>query len=616
VTAAAARKRYLQDGKSGLNPVKPYYFDASTSLLAAEPANPSSALPVAPAYLGWPSMFAHLEARNAALKTWRLSWWRTCGDIARFELPRRFHYWLTENDYQRGIRKDGAILNNTATLDGETCAGGVMTVCTDPDRQWLKLGAPPGVEVDRVGQIFFDDLTERLRFVQDRTSFYESLSQYYEDLVFFGTGVAMDYEDKENIFVSTNPCSGEYCLTSAADGESGELFIEERKTVEQIVNQFGLENCPNEVVNAWRQKGGALEQEFVVGRAIEPNFAIVGEGGSDVGRLPGHFSWREIYWVIGRAGTGPLSVAGFHEKPFAASQWHRVSNDPYGRGPGWTVLGDTIELQILTAREAELVEKMARPPMSAPVGLKNEPHSTKPDHVTYYDAQTGAPQFKPVYEPNPQGLMAIRGAIEGAQDRIHRGMHADLFRMIQELSDRKGDVTATEIDALREERLMQLGSVIGRVYRYGIRPRIERQLSILRRRGLYPQIPQSLAKVPLQIEFISMLTLAQRAGAVGSIERTFSFAQAVGADPRFADSGDVLDADEAVREAASLRGAPSRIIRGAADVKKIRAARQQQVQAAQQAATAQAAVAGAHQLSQTSMSSDNALGAMLKGPGQ
>ena len=36
--------------------------------------------------------------------------------------------------------------------------------------------------------------------------------------------------------------------------------------------------------------------------------------------------------------------------------------------------------------------------------------------------------------------------------------------------------------------------------------------------------------VPLQVEFISMLTLAQRAGAVGSIERTFSFGQAIYAE--------------------------------------------------------------------------------------
>jgi hypothetical protein len=183
--------------------------------------------------------------------------------------------------------------------------------------------------------------------------------------------------------------------------------------------------------------------------------------------------------------------------------------------------------------------------------------------------------------------------------------------MIQELSDRPGQATATEIDALREERLMQLGPVIGRTYRYGIRPRIERQLAILRRRGLWPKLPQSMRGVPPQIEFVSMLTLAQRAGSVSSIERTFAFAQAI--QPEFPESKDVLDPDEAVREAAALRGTPSRIVRAPADVRKIRAARMQAQQQVQAQQTAQAAVQGAQQLSQTSLSSDNALGAMVRG---
>lgn len=605
----AAGRRY----NGAFDPAQPFYFSSSPSLLSQQPANQDDTPPVAPAWLGWPNMFRHLEARLAAEKTWRLSWWRLWGDIARFQLPRRYHAFLTENDYARGLRRDGAILDNTATLDGQTCAGGIMTVCTDPDRQWIKLGAPPGVEVDRQGKMFFDDLTERLRFIQDETDFYISLNQFYEDLVFFGTGVVIDYEDYDNIFVCRNPCAGEFCLAAGANNEDQSLFVEERRTASQIVEMFGLEQCPESIRGEWARKGGALDQEHVIGHAIEPNYALSDDMGGDAGRLPGHFTWREVYWVIGESGTAPLSIAGFREMPFAAAQWHRVSNDPYGNGPGSTTLGDSIELQILTARQAELVEKIARPPMTAPVSLKNEPHSIKPDQTTYYDAVTGAPQFKPIFEINPQALAAVTTAIEKVQDRIHRGMHADLFRMIQELSDRAtgNAVTATQIDALREERLMQLGPVIGRVYRYGIRPRIKRQLAIMRRRGLWPKIPQSLRGVPEQIEFISMLTLAQRAGAVASIERTFSFAETIFAE--FPESKDKLDPDEAIDEVASLRGAPSRIVRAANDVKKIRQARllaQQQAQAGQ---TAAAAVQGAQTLSNTSLSRDNALGAMLAG---
>ena len=616
---AAANRRYMNghDAEGGLSASNPYYFNASPTLLSQEPANLNEKQESkGPRFEGWPALYRHLEARLAAEKTWRLSWWRHWGDIARFELPRRYHAFITENDYNRGIRRDGAILNDTATLDGQTCAGGIMTVCTDPDREWLKLGPGiPGLQLDRAGQMFFDDLTERLRYIQDETNFYESLSQFYEDEVFFGTGVAIDYEDKDNVFVSRNPCAGEFCLTSGADNENQSLYVEERRTVAQIVEMFGLENCPEDVKQQWVQKGGALEQERVVGYAIEPNFAISDDQNGAVGRLPGDFTWREVYWLIGKSGNGPLSVAGFREKPFAAAQWHRVSNDPYGRGPGSTVLGDVIELQILVARQAELVEKLVRPPMAAPVSLKNEPHSIKPDQITYYDASTGAPAFKPIFEPNGQALAAINASIEAVEERIHRGMHADLFRMIEQLQENvKRDVTATEIDALREERLMQLGPVIGRVYRYGIKPRIKRQLGIMHRRGLWPQVPQSLKGVPLQIDFISMLTLAQRAGSVSSIERTFAFLQSIEAVPQFQQAADVLDADEAVREVASLRGTASRIVRSANGVRLMRNQRQQQQAAATAAQTALAATQGAKNLGSASVQNTSALGAMVNGP--
>jgi hypothetical protein len=607
---AAAQKRY---GERGFNPAQPYYFNASPALLAQEPANLNEVPETkAPDWLGWPQMYLHLEQRLAGDKTWRLPWWRTWGDIARFELPRRYHAFIVENNYNKGLRKDGNILDNTATLDLEACTNGLMVTCTDPDSEWLQLGPGiPGMELDRAGMMFFEDLTETLRFVQDQTNFYESLDLFYEDITAFGTGVTVDYEDKENIFISKNPCAGEFCLAAGADYADQVLEVEERRTVSQIVEQFGLANCPEEVKQKWRQKGGALEYEYVVGHTIEPNFAIEGrEPGSECGRLPGGFTWREIYWIVGKSNEAPLSVAGFREKPFAAAPWHRVSNDPYGHGLGETILGDTIQLQIMVAREAELAEKLARPSYSAPVSLKNDPHSTKPDHITYYDSATGAPEFKPNYVVDPQALAALRENMEKVRERIHRGSHADLFRAIEEIAhNTKRDVSATEIDAVREELLRQLGGVIYRVYRYGLQPRIKRQLAILHRRGMWPKLPPSLYGIPLQVSFESELTRARRAGSVSSIERTYAFAQSIAAE--FPDSKYVLDADESVREVAKLRGASSRIIRSASQVRLLKQQAQAAAQLAAQAQVGQAAVQGANTLSKTGLGGNTALSALL-----
>ena len=79
-------------------------------------------------------------------------------------------------------------------------------------------------------------------------------------------------------------------------------------TVAQIVEMFGVENCPPDINSLWRTKGSALETERIIAHAIEPNFPLAGVGDSDIVVVPGGYPWREIYWVYGGANDRPLSV--------------------------------------------------------------------------------------------------------------------------------------------------------------------------------------------------------------------------------------------------------------------------------------------------------------------
>ena len=126
---------------------------------------------------------------------------------------------------------------------------------------------------------------------------YESLNQFYEDLVFFGTGVVLDYEDAEDIFCLSESVRWGVLSVGWGGHVDWTLFVEERRTVSQIVEMFGIENCPDEVKAAWAAKGGSLAREFVVAHSIEPNFGVQNEYGSPIGRLPGQFTWREVYWI-------------------------------------------------------------------------------------------------------------------------------------------------------------------------------------------------------------------------------------------------------------------------------------------------------------------------------
>ena len=607
-----SRKRKRTDAEDFQE--QPFYTRASASLLADTEPDPKEKKSSASEEKMWEAMFQHCESRWQSLYTWRVPVWTTWGQIARYELPRRFYAFVTGNQFNLGLRQDFAIVDRTATLAGGVCAAGLMAGLTEPDRPWLKLGpAIPGFELDKAGEVWFDDLTERLRYIYANSNFYESLAQHYEDLVFFANAPVIDYEDADDIINCVTPCAGEYCLGSGFDNQDEVFYREFRQTVNQTVEMFGIDNCPSDVQQMWRQKGGALQYENVIGHAIESNFAILGEDDKPVGKLPHNLPWREIYWMRGKKGQKALSVTGFHEKPFAVSRWNTQGNEAYARGIGEDMLGDTIQLQLETRQKAESIEKVNRPPMGADVSLMNQPSSINPGKITFMNTNNGGEKkFFPLYEVRPD-IPAITADIMQVQLRIRDTAYNNVFRMMEDLRDKtRGAVTATEIDALREERLMQLGPVIGRIYG-ALRQRVHRHLAIMARRGLIPPKPDSLRGVPLRVEFVSMLTAAQKANQTQAIARVAQFAGSLsGAYPT---SRFVFDPDEAIREFADDMGAPARTIRAPREVQKMVQAEVQQQKAAQAMQVTQAGAAAAGALGKASVLPDTALGALVGATG-
>ena len=600
---------------NGADP-EPYYTRGGPTLLAETEADPRSDQPSAREKAEWATLYQHVESRRQSLYNWRLNWWATAGQIARFLRPERYLYFVENaaNTYDRGLRKDAAIVDRTGTLCGEVCAAGLMAALTDPDRDWLKLGpAIPGFELDQAGQAWYEDLTERYNYVLTHCNFYDAQAQHYDDLVFFGTAPVIDYEDEDEIIHCFTPCSGEYMLGAGFDFSDEVFYRDFRLTVSQMIEMFGPENCPEDVNKMWRQKGGALEYESVIGHAIEPNFAIRSDDtDSDTGMVPGGFTWRETYWVRGKKDTRPLSLTGFNEQPFAVSRWNTQANDAYGRGVGEYMLGDVIGLQLATRQMAESIEKVNRPPMGADVSLQNLPSSTNPGKITFFNVgANGQQKFWPLYQINPD-IAAIGKYIEGLQERIAKTAKNDIFRFMQNLREQtKSDITTVEIDTLKEEAFAQLGPVIGRVYGT-MRQRVRRHLSIMRRRGLIPPKPPSLQGVPLKIDFISILTMAQKAAKTGAIAREAQFLGSLsGAWPTAKLMLDVYKTGAKFNE--GIDG-PSDILVSPQQFKKL----VQQANQADAAAKAEAqtvpGAAAAKALSQTSLAPGSALSALVGGP--
>jgi hypothetical protein len=599
-------------------PATVHYEEASASLLAATPA-------FAPAMrlrqdFKWEEFRNYLEQRLYGLRSWRLSWWAHWALLAEYILPRRYHWLITPNNMTRGQPINQAIVDPTGTQAMRICAAGLMNGLMSASDPWFKLGVGRGFETDAEGQQWFDVVEERIYTVMAESNFYRSGAQMCEDLPVFGQGPMLIYEHPSEIIRCYNPCAGEYYLAVGADLGVETFYRTFNLTLIQLVEQFGLENIGPEAQQLWSQKGANLETEFIVAHAIEPNFpaAQPGDASKTLGVIAGGFAYREVYWLWGRSTPAPLSIRGFREFPLICPRWATTSNDAYGRSCGMDALPDIMQLQVMTRRLAEAIEKMVRPPMQADVKLKNQPSSTLPGKITYVaDVEKGG--MRPIYEVDPK-IGEMMNLIEKIQMRVQRWFFNDIFMAITNMEGVQPR-NEFEIAERKAERLQVLGPVIENFYNEGGARAIKRIFAILKRRNLIPPLPDSLKGVPVEIDFISKLALAQRAGATASMEqgiRTGAQMQQLFPEKPPLDN---IDGDTAYRQYLERIGYPSKSILATDAVeqkRKERAAAMAKAQAAQTAMQgAPVAADTAKTLSDTDVGGgQNALQLMLGNQGQ
>lgn len=600
----------------------PHYERAGPTLLAQQPSVPDKGPKLSEYDIAqWNVLRGHLEARLMGLRTWRESWWnQNWSDLAQYIEPRR-SIWLTQstggipspNNMSRGRPINNSIVDPTATYAVRVCSSGIMSGLASPSRPWFKVMPSINIELDDEGRKWLDDVEDRIYTILAGSNFYNSFAQECEDLVVFGTAPVITYEDEVDLLRCYNPAVGEYYLSSSATLRVDGLYRTFVMTISQLVDFFGLDKCPPDIQKLWQQKGAALEIERIIAHSIEPNFGIQG---TDAGKIPGNFAWREVYWVYGGGGEQALSMRGFVEQPFSVPRWSTQSNDAYGRSVGMDVLPDVIQLQVETLRKAEAIEKQVRPPMIASMELKNQPSSILPGHVTYVANVGAGTGMRPMYEVNPDinGMMQDLAAI---QQRIKTGFFNDLFLMLEQPSpgDRK---TAYEVAQKMQEKLNVIGPVIENIITDSLKPRLKRVFGIAKRKGMLPPVPDSLKGIPLDVEFISMLALAQKAAATGGLERLIGIVGNMAAV--YPEAKDNVDPDEFIREMSDLLGNPQKILRSMDAVRQIRAQQQKQMQGMQQqaamaqgASTAKTGAQAAQVLSQTQVGAGGDALAQLMG---
>ncbi|NJL70336.1 MAG: hypothetical protein HC888_01400 [Candidatus Competibacteraceae bacterium] len=382
---------------------------------------------------------------------------------------------------------------------------------TSPSRPWFNLrlaGFDEGAILPVPLGIWLEETRRRMLLVLAESNFYNAMAMLFLDLVVFGTAGMIIYEDFDEVIRCYNLPVGEFRIAQDNRRMISTMARVQSFTVEQLVAEFGEENVSRRVVELHKKGGADLYTGIRVAHLIEPNR-------DDARFIQGGFDFRECWWQLDHNHErAVLRVAGFTERPFGFPRWETIGNETYGLSPGMDALPDVIQLQHETLRKAEALDKMTDPPLVMDAMMRNQRGSANPGSKFYVPGSSNA-GARALYDVRmPLGELSLD--IRDVQTRIREAFFNDLFRMISMLETVR---SATEIDARREEKLVLMGAILERLEDEALDPFMVRVFSIMKRKELLPPPPEGFEDAEIEVQYVSILSEAQRAVGTGVIER-------------------------------------------------------------------------------------------------
>lgn len=533
-----------------------------------------------------------LRQLDSEYATWR----PTQESIVNFIQPNRGAF--TQAETNKGIRKDGEVVNNTASDCSRKLTAAIDTGGQSEAREWFTLSPEDPQDAENPGVREYLHVVQAILFALiARSSYYTASRNVIEDLVGPATGLMTIEEDDTDVFRCTHHPVGSYRVWADCKGDVAGFAETYTFTASQMGEEFGEENCSPAVREALARD---LTQaaKFTILHVVEKRTKRQ-RGKIDSKSKPWASYWLELSGGYSMAAAidinsignlddplgpqGLLRESGHDEQPFVAPRWNALGQDAYGKdSPGWNGLGDTKALQAMEIGSAKGVALMFQPPMGIPPGLKGV--SLLPGAL-WQRPDNSKDVVAPILSIPPSAITVARDEKQDLAQRINRTFYGDVLFLISsaEQNSRQPD-TAEATRAKVQERLLQLGGVFSRYAGEHMKPSIARMFAIAQRKGMFPPPPEELLKTGrIRVDFQNPLVTAQKTVGFQGMQQLVSFS--IGCAQAKAAGVDKIDFDEMLDTAADMLGVKPNLLK---DDQQLTQERQAQAQAAQAKQTGEA----------------------------
>lgn len=459
-------------------------------------------------------------ARIRILKTKRNPYLERWKAIRDYELPFLGEFDDTDDETDKGRRRDLAISNGVAWLANQAFAAGIMSGLTPPSRQWFKFCFSTD-QNNIAAERLLEERQAIVEAVLHRSNFYNTIHACYTELPFGQAPIGVFMSPETGVRFQSYTI-GSYYLDTSAGNRVNTFARRIKMNADQIAQQFGEDNLPRSVQDAFRTPSRRYDQSFDVWWLVMPNTKAKGNSPSR-----NNMPYQSLYWVEGQDindHDGFLYAGGCEECPVLVARYQVTGNDSYGKGPGWYAEGDAKSLQIMKKDFLTAVEMTVKPPLATNANTYQSGVNCYPGGVTVVNENIGNVGVGPLFQVQTNLTWMVQ-EIQRLEDTIKRTYSADLFLMLDSIDTPQ--MTAREVMERQQEKLQQLGPVVERLQDEFLTPIIERVYNILERNNIFPPLPddiaEELAESDVKIEYISPLAQAQKMSGLVNIEQALAF---------------------------------------------------------------------------------------------
>lgn len=465
--------------------------------------------------------------RHARAAARRAGWeplWRECYDYA---LPHHAAF-----DAGAGPRRGDRLYDATAADAVDQLAAALLAQLTPPWSRWSGLVPGPELEADLAARLapLLLSASETLHAQIDRSNFAVEAHQAFLDVATGGTGCLLVEEAPPGAASAlrfTAVPLADLVLEEGEEGRLDHLYRRQRLTLAELAARVPPDRLPLSV-----KREGATDPA----RRFPLVESVMAEGAV----------WR---WRLVLAEEEPALLADgrFTDMPFIAFRWLKAPGETYGRSPVMKALPD-----IKTANKVvELVLKNASIAVTG-IWQADDDGVLNPGAIrlvpgTIIPKAVGSAGLTPLASPGRFDVSQL--VLDDLRARIRHALLADRLAPVG-----GSRMTATEVLERSAEVARLLGATFGRLQSELLVPLVRRCLSILRRRGLIPDIAADGRQV--QVRILSPLARAQAQRDAETTLRWLESVSALGPDAL-----SVVDLPACARFLADAAGVPPGLIR-------------------------------------------------------